>query len=210
MPLAKVLGRLAQRRPVFHNETDFQHALAWELHLEVPNAFVRLELTPFGWQPGNYLDLMVNSDGGGLAIETKYKTRRLKIEIGGEAFVLKDHSAQPDNRYLFVRDIERLENIASAKTRIRRFAVMLTNDQSYWTQQSGRATFDDQFRLHEGRVLEGTLEWSGAVGDWVQKNRIGAPIRLKGKYELHWADYVQLQAGSNGRFRYLLVETVNN
>lgn len=30
------LGRLAARRPVFHSEADFQHALAWQLQLDHP------------------------------------------------------------------------------------------------------------------------------------------------------------------------------
>ena len=27
--IADVLNELSERRPVFHSETDFQHALAW-------------------------------------------------------------------------------------------------------------------------------------------------------------------------------------
>lgn len=29
--VAEILSRLAKKRPIFHSEADFQHALAWEV-----------------------------------------------------------------------------------------------------------------------------------------------------------------------------------
>ena len=46
MPINKIratLAKLAKKRPVFHSEADFQHALAWELQLDDPTAGIRLE-----------------------------------------------------------------------------------------------------------------------------------------------------------------------
>jgi hypothetical protein len=45
--IERVLGAvesLRDKRPVFYNEADFQHALAWELQLADPAADLRLEI----------------------------------------------------------------------------------------------------------------------------------------------------------------------
>jgi len=38
-----VLATLGERRPVFHSEADFQHALAWQMQLADPVAQIFLE-----------------------------------------------------------------------------------------------------------------------------------------------------------------------
>ena len=38
-----LMSKLRKRRPIFHSEADFQHALAWEIHLANPSHQVRLE-----------------------------------------------------------------------------------------------------------------------------------------------------------------------
>ncbi len=40
------LGRLSAVRPIFHSEADFQHALAWTIQLQHPDATIRLEIRP--------------------------------------------------------------------------------------------------------------------------------------------------------------------
>lgn len=72
--LRHVLERLASVRPIFHSEADFQHALAWQVQLEVPTAAIRLETRPFA-DRRMYLDLAVNVDGHRVAIELKHLTR---------------------------------------------------------------------------------------------------------------------------------------
>ena len=42
--IGEILSALAEQRPVFHSEADFQHAFAWEIHQQLPMASVRLEL----------------------------------------------------------------------------------------------------------------------------------------------------------------------
>jgi len=51
-----LIRRLSQTRPIVHSEADFQHALAWQMHVENPNAVVRLETRP---ERGMRLDLLV-------------------------------------------------------------------------------------------------------------------------------------------------------
>ena len=99
---------LARDRPLFHSEADFQHAFAWRIHETMPACGVRLEYKP----PGKriYLDLWL--DRCGVAIELKYCTRLLEMEHNGEAFELRNQSANDISRYDFVKDIQRLKSLS--------------------------------------------------------------------------------------------------
>ena len=91
--------------------------------------------------------------GAAVAVELKYKTRKLLVELDGEAFSLASHSAQDIGRYDFIKDIFRLEKIVPSLENCVGHAIMLTNDSSYWTSHS-KSTVDEAFRLTEGRVLK--------------------------------------------------------
>jgi predicted ATPase len=41
MDIMQALARLAEKRPIFFSEADFQHALGWQLHLLDPDANIR-------------------------------------------------------------------------------------------------------------------------------------------------------------------------
>ena len=109
-----LLATLANKRPVFHSEADFQHALAWELQLLYPNVNIRLEYRPPWLDRRNYMDIWVIDEDTAIAVELKYKTRSVDISIGGEQFALQNHAAQDLGRYDFVKDIERLERVVAA------------------------------------------------------------------------------------------------
>ena len=85
MDLNRILQSLAARRPIFHSEADFQHALAWELDNKAPGSEVRLEFRPFP-EERFYLDIWLRGAGEALAIELKYLTRALDVEVNGERF----------------------------------------------------------------------------------------------------------------------------
>src|SRR5437764_4611807 len=70
-----LLDRLSAERPIFHSEADFQHALAWLIHSEHPNAQIRLETRP---ERGIRLDLLVVVGGERIAIELKYLVARFE------------------------------------------------------------------------------------------------------------------------------------
>src|SRR5947209_13722718 len=119
---------LAQHRPVFHNEADFQHALAWELRLHYPEAQVRFERRVL---PNIQLDLDITSGGRRTAFELKYLTAPLAVDFGGEAFDLADQSAQDVRRYDVIRDITRIERIVVENVADVGFVIVLTNAQEY-------------------------------------------------------------------------------
>ncbi|MET8983491.1 hypothetical protein ABZX85_48830 [Streptomyces sp. NPDC004539] len=198
--LDDVMTELGRRRPVFHSEADMQHGFArqlWELAGGVES---RLEV-PQRRDSGKteYLDLLCIGPAR-TAIEFKYFTRRWSGTVGApaEEYSLKDHAATDLARLYFVRDIARLERFGRGREQ-NGFAVMVTNEASLWTPPSpGRkATRDQDFRIHQGRRLEGTLLW--ADGEYAANT-----CKLGGIYDLEWKPYSEL-GGAGGEFRYLAV-----
>ncbi len=200
-----LLGDLSGRRPVFHSEADFQLALAWHIHEEVPNSKVRLEFKPF--QSENmHLDIWLQTLG--VAIKLKYPTRGLKVDREGEVFALRNQSAQDTRRYGFIMDILRLEQVVYDSGMAKAgFAVLLTNDPSYWKlpQQGWQDTMDAAFRIHEGMVIKGGMKWSERVAEGAIKGMEDS-IKLRGSYDVNWRDYSTLKEDKYGKFRYLVVE----
>jgi len=193
---------LARKRPIFHSEADFQHALAWELHSQLPESEVRLELPIESSGNALHLDLWLSAPGRAVAIELKYKTRSLSVKLNGESFSLKSHSAQDVGRYDFLRDIQRIERIVSSHPGTRGYAILLTNDSSYWKPSSDIKTVDGAFRLHEGRSVEGTLAWGSNAAPGTIRSR-EKPITLVGTYKIIWKEYSKVGSSSYGAFRYL-------
>lgn len=202
MDLYRVLLDLAKERPVFWSEADFQHALAWQLHLAHPLAKIRLEYRPPNMRM--YLDLVVEAGNQRAAIELKYKTRKLETTVNGETFLLNDQGAQDCGRYDVLKDIERLEQIVDGEQFHEGYVVFLTNDPHYYRGQTdGKETIDQQFRLIEGRMIAGELRWSETAGPGTTKGR-EEPIRLSGQYPVHWQPYSKVDAPF-GEFQILIV-----
>ena len=201
--IVDLMEGLFQDRPIFHSEADFQHAFSWHIRRVMPpDGQVRLEFKPFPAEK-MYLDIWLPSLG--VAIELKYRTQRLVLKTAaGESFNLRNQAAQGGGRYHFIEDIRRLEQVVANKTAKAGFAILLTNDPSYW-EPSQRNTLDDEFRLHEGRKIGGDMKWS-------DPNRPGPKsvgkesIRLKGSYDCIWRDYSPPGKEKYGLFRYLMAE----
>ncbi len=205
--LIGILKALAVRRPIFHSEADFQHALAWIIHERHPDFVVRLEYRPNKLKKKTYIDIWLEHAGMICAIELKYKTRCLQVVAGGEPFDLLDQSAQDIARYDFCKDIERIEALACAYPGMFGFAVLLTNDRGYW-QRSGRdGNVDSAFRVHEAAKLTGTLEWAGHASAGTTKGRTSA-ICLIGEYSLKWMDYSKGGDRGNSQFRIAVASVV--
>ena len=194
-------------RRIFHSEADFQHAFAWQIHEKMPDWKIRLEFNPY---PRNkkkmFLDIYIPTEK--IAIELKYFTRELDTEDDGEHFVLHKHSAQDQRRYDFLRDVQRLEELIRDERQSVRagFALLLTNDPSYWSPARKEETVDAAFRIHNGKELKrGKLVWTGDPSQGTTKGRTEA-IELRGSYSLRWQHYSQLEGkGPYGEFRYLMV-----
>ena len=186
-----IMGSLAMKRPIFHSEADFQHALAWEIRKAMPK--VRLEypvkVKDFisGREKSIALDIWIPT--GQIAIELKYFTNLLGLTYRGEEFSLAEQGRQTPNRYDYVKDIQRIESVLAASKAEQGFAILLTNEFDYWKIPSGELKANDiSFRIHEGQELPaGELRW-------LNPNKSAAkgkeePIHLKNSYHLEWKDY---------------------
>jgi len=205
LDIQDVMNTLASQRKVFHSEADFQHAFAWELHLRQPKASIRLE-KPLRTDSKNlHLDFLIEHQGKSVAVELKYKTRSLKLNLDGEDFHLSSHSAQDLGRYDFIKDICRLEEITSTIRDCEGWAIMLTNDTAYWKTPQSTGTVDAAFRLTEGRILSGNLAWTDRASAGTKKNR-ERDLSVIGQYTLTWDDYSTVTSPSYSEFRYLAVK----
>ena len=208
----ELMKDLARVRPVFHSEADFQHALAWHIHEVGLDPRVRLEWPVKLPDSGKriYVDLYL--PGSEVAMDLGYRTRKLELEYEGEQFALCDQSSQDRGRwttwgrYDFLRDVQRLEQLSERPDVRAGFAILLTNDPLYWDPPPDFASANDaQFRLHEGRTVEGTMEWSPRAFPRSIGGR-GDPICLTGSYTLRWREYSDPGDEAYRRFRYLAVQ----
>ncbi|RLG84176.1 MAG: hypothetical protein DRO40_02110 [Thermoprotei archaeon] len=208
----KILCKLSKERPVFHSEADFQHALAWKIHemynKEGHGIKVRLEKKIKVDNNPIYVDIFLeDNEGNKWIVELKYKTRALCVEVDGEEYDLKNQGAHYTSRYDFIKDLSRLEKCVRAFTKTTGYAIFLTNDPQYWNKPRKDSPKDKDFRIHEGRILEGTLRWAENTLEGTRRGR-EEDITLNGKYKLKWNEWKEhpaLKEKEYGIFKYLLI-----
>jgi hypothetical protein len=192
--IIELLDDLSKKRPVFHSEADFQHALAWLIHEKYPAISIRLE-QPFG-NVGE-IDILLLKDDSEFLLELKYKTSKTLLDLNGEQYHLKSHGAQPLGRYDGIKDISRVEQSERPGA-----TIFLTNESQYWRVSpmgNGAA-----FSMQDERIIYSPimLEWTNIENT----NSIGAgriyPIELRSNYAFCWRKFSQI--GPN-IFRYLLI-----
>ena len=110
LDMHSVMEMLAQSRPVFYSESDFKHALSWQIQKDNPSIRIRQKVGNLIEGPSRgYVDIWLPDTG--TAIELKYPTRTASIIQRDEEFRLRDQSAQDIRRYDFCLDVARLEGI---------------------------------------------------------------------------------------------------
>lgn len=197
----EVMSELSRRRPVFHSEADFQHAFAQLLGKMHQKLAVRLEIPyrSIGSTELNsrtVVDLFCHGPERATvtAIEFKYKTSWWSGAVKGEDVRLLNQSASDLGRKNFVKDIARLESWSDAEGGTA-FAILLTNDEGYWSAPKvQRTTNDAAFRIHEGAKVAGELLWANNVHS--RNNRT-----LRGSYPMRWVDYADLSEHGDGQRR---------
>ncbi|WP_406361002.1 hypothetical protein [Streptomyces sp. NBC_01579] len=197
--LNEVLACLRARRPVFHSEADLQHSFALAVGEVAREVRCRLEVPVRGSDASEYLDLLCLGPAGRTAIEFKYVTRQWAGTAGTppEEYALRGHNAPDVARRDFLRDVGRLERFCDREDQ-NGLALLITNEASLWRPRQRRMpTRDEEFRVHDGRELSGTLLWAG--GSFPDNTRV-----LRGAYTLAWRPYMQLE-GPGGEFRCLAV-----
>ena len=122
--------------------------------------------------------------------------------LGGEVFHLKNHSAQDCGRYDYIADIQRIEKVRANDINFKfGYAIMLTNDYSYCKESTRKSTVDKAFRIHQGRVLRGSFNWSENAALGTKKGR--PPFDLEGEYTIDWKEFSKYK---NVTFMYNVVE----
>jgi hypothetical protein len=205
LDLAGILAELAQDRPIFWDEQDFQLAVARQVRLRHPEAKVRPEAEP-GPLPGSHLDLLIRVGERRAAVELKYLRAAFCGTVAGERYELKNHQARDIRRHDVVKDVTRVETLLSAGYAHDGYVVALTNDPRYWLPGTGPDTNGEAFRIHEGCLLTGTLAWASRAAAGTTKGR-NTPLALAGQYECQWRNYssVRDDSGKVALLRYLLL-----
>ena len=208
LDIDSLMAGLSSRRPIFHSEADFQHALAWHIHETHPHCDLRLEREQFLPNTSERMatDIWIRFPDAVVSIELKYTNRALREEWDGETFALRDHGAQPPRRYDFIKDVQRLEQtLILPSPADYGFAVLLTNNHMYWTPPRQENIIDAAFRIHHGhRLSEGGLRWGENAGAGTMGKRV-EPIQLENSYDLRWRDYSSFGRDPGETFRYLAV-----
>lgn len=197
---------LANERPVFHSEADFQHALAWHLHRAMPDASVRLEVPlRFGSQV-LHVDIVVQANGILWGLELKYKCQTLTISVCGERFQLLNAGARDQGSYDVWKDVARLESLKKTMRSTRGHTVFLTNDDGYWNGPKNPTVCFSEFSLQEGRRAYGRLDWSPSASQGTKTKSREEPITLTGEYQVKWHPYSRVGEDRYSSFRYLIIE----
>ena len=194
--MTDIIRELSKRRPVFYSEADFQFELAWELKANLPEDYqIRLEYPVNIADRRSYVDIVVINGDELIPIELKYKTRKSQYEIENEPrFNLKQQSAQDISRYLFWKDVYRIENLAKTPIDGRNkwgkgFAIFLTNDATFWLRD-GDGTIFEMYSMAPGYKGPKELDWnykdSDKLPDWINKYK---KFKRTGAYEVQWVPY---------------------
>ncbi len=160
-----------------------------------------------------------------ILIEFKYKLKaRINeqsnrfyhlYEDGYKNFEIETPDAYPKNKYGFVKDIYKIENVlkyTSERENIG-YAIFLTNDKEYWTYNKGtrsKAARDYQFSEFDEKGDKMKLEarmhlWDGErEEDRASGDHPG--LRLLCDYDISWSEKLSAYDDRIDDFRYLMVE----
>ena len=199
----KLMHTLAGERPIFHSRTDFHSALVETLVRIHPDCG---DVREFNHLEGDRSRLNIWAPELAVEIRLRYATGHIRTQQQNESFALRHQGAQDRGRYSFLRDVERIERVVSEIANVRSgIAVLLTNDHLYWQPPTKLAPVDIDFRVHDGAILSGTLNWTEEASEGT-KESMDQPIVLQDAYEMEWRNYSDVHSGKNSRFRYLAVE----
>jgi hypothetical protein len=198
------MTELSAKRPVFYSEADFQHALAWQLHLLRPTAQLRLEVPLTEADLGaraDRLDILVRLDGWRVALELKYPRDRFSWQGDDEPVPYRrnNRDAADDAAYATINDLHRTERWVSLGAADVGVVLALTNIKTFWRAVPATVALDAEFRFPDGTEIAGVRRWG-------QGGRLKPPIDLGGRYVSRWRDYSRLADGTGAtQFRYVVL-----
>lgn len=199
MQIDQILINLSQQKPFFKSEKEFQNYLGDEIK---KNGFVCEKSSNY---LGQKVDILVKDSSFNVlyAIQLRHKTALLSMD--GGLIRLKNHGAQDQARYDFIKDIKSLENIKKGNTVVKGYSILLTNDSKYWELPAKSNSVDEDFLIYEGKILYGNLEWSPLASAGTKYKREDKLELLK-QYECRWGTYSKIGEQQNNVFKHLVLE----
>lgn len=196
MNLHTSIKNLSKRKPFIRSEKELLESLYHEIDHQGYKCFKNSTLL------GEKVDLLIEDDNKGIyyAIHLRNKTAKLTYQDS----VLKNHGAQLQGRYDFLKDIECLEKLTHSGSVIG-YNILLTNDQSYWNKPKKINALDSAFHIYDDRIITGDLQWGDETALGTKINRTDS-IHLKNTYTCTWNLYSSISNDKNGTFEYLLME----
>ncbi len=196
-----VLDELRKRKKIFRDENDFRQELDDVIREMYSNARVKIEY-PAPFNPKKDIDIVVIMDNDYYPIELKYKKRAFKGIVDNIEYNLSTDSAQNENCYHALKDIERIEKFKNNEPLFKKgYTVFLTNDLSYLNEPRENAEYKE-FSIHENAVKTGTLNWNRET----PKTGFEEPIILNGTYTMNWKEFSKINDEKAGTFMYLVNE----
>lgn len=197
MNIANSLIELSKRRPLFHNEKDFQFEFA--LLLQQLGYKIRLE-TYVGKENGKrkYIDLVAIDEEKQecYLFEFKYRTISKEVAINNEVYDLFNHGARDLGSYAFLKDVERIEKLVDKTIfgyKVKEgYAIFLTNDFGY-TKGFKLNSLCYNYGLEEGKIFKSNNTVKFLIPNEIEKNDTWVSflneITLKNEYKINWKDY---------------------
>jgi hypothetical protein len=193
---------LAQVRPTFHSEADFQLALAMVMTRHGARR-VRLERRvrvqkPLRKKQQLAVDILATIDCSHIGLELKYpkKTYTGTVLSDGEPEEYSLREGAPDLEAAeYWHDAERIELLLAEHTIEAGASIMLSNV-PYWLPTTLTRTVGRAFTLYEDRPVDPmTLEWTGKP--------FTHPVNLTAHYRCRWQPFSK---PPGTEFRYMILE----
>lgn len=212
---------------IFQSEAQFQFEMAWELQKQCQrkNAKVLLEMvTATELQEKRkryYSDIVIrNCEGEYIVIELKYKTKKSTY---GDIELLH-HGANDLGRFDYLWDLHRIQLLknhdngryrfnSSLQRFVAGYAIMLTNDERYWTV-SRRSLQNQRPLYYDFCIGNGDEIPSGTVLKWkdgencVRGTCRDCSLTFEKSYRMEWRDYYfsnDLDSKFDLDFKYLIL-----
>ena len=131
------LDALKVCRPFFYSESDFQCALADKMKATFSNVRLeekrRLKKNEPNKKFGD-IDIVAEFNGAPVFIESKHKMKKVSQEMRDRGFQAGNNGVGDNRRYLFWKDVWRLELLDAGPEAVRGFALLLTNREKFWME----------------------------------------------------------------------------
>lgn len=164
-----------------YDEVDMEYAVPKE---ELSARGVKIGSNSFPWDNDLSIDVVVEKDGAFAAIELKYATRPVDVNITrfGEplktdCLIVKDQAASDLIMYNYWKDVRRVELLTRCYPAVKGgVALLITNNVTYWREPQPASGYR-AFSTYEGNTLRpGLLEWD--------KNTAASVLRKHPDFEL--------------------------